>query len=189
MTIEHSLITDPNIGEPKGASTAALGEVIVSSGSGTTFWIEPAFCASLKLIGGSEAVTSIGTTAQALTVFDTAYSNRTIASTLSGSITLSESTFGNGIYVVNFNATIATSAVGDAGTYTFELREGASTVIAGCSVYMSGTDDLTNISFSTIGEFSFNDVFRVFVSSDEAGDTDDLVVSYTDLNLYRIQVG
>ena len=35
---EHSLITDPNIHEPKGASTASEGMVYVANGSGSGTW-------------------------------------------------------------------------------------------------------------------------------------------------------
>lgn len=35
---EHNLITDPNIHEPKGASTASSGTVYVSDGAGSGTW-------------------------------------------------------------------------------------------------------------------------------------------------------
>jgi len=35
---EHSVITDPNIHEPKGVATAAAGEVYVANGSGSGAW-------------------------------------------------------------------------------------------------------------------------------------------------------
>lgn len=38
MSIEHNIITDPNIHEPKGASTAALDSVYVSDGAGSGTW-------------------------------------------------------------------------------------------------------------------------------------------------------
>ena len=41
MAIEHNVITDPNIHEPKGASSAASGTVYVSNGAGSGSWITP----------------------------------------------------------------------------------------------------------------------------------------------------
>lgn len=38
MTIEHSVITDPNIHEPKGVSTAVSGQVYIADGVGSGAW-------------------------------------------------------------------------------------------------------------------------------------------------------
>lgn len=38
MTIQHSVITDPDVHEPKGASTASVGQVYVSDGAGSGTW-------------------------------------------------------------------------------------------------------------------------------------------------------
>ena len=40
---EHASITDPNIHEPKGASTASSGQILVADGSGGTSWQTPTF--------------------------------------------------------------------------------------------------------------------------------------------------
>jgi hypothetical protein len=40
MTIQHSLITDPNIHEPKGIASAASGKVYVADGSGSGTWTD-----------------------------------------------------------------------------------------------------------------------------------------------------
>jgi hypothetical protein len=36
--IQHSALTDPQLHEPKGASTAASGKVYVANGSGSGTW-------------------------------------------------------------------------------------------------------------------------------------------------------
>lgn len=38
MTIEHAVITDPNIHEPKGVASAASGRVYVANGTGSGAW-------------------------------------------------------------------------------------------------------------------------------------------------------
>lgn len=39
--VQHSALTDPNLHEPKGASTASVGTVYVSNGSGSGTWTTP----------------------------------------------------------------------------------------------------------------------------------------------------
>ena len=41
MTIAHSTLTDPEIHEPKGASTATSGQVYAATGSGGGAWAKP----------------------------------------------------------------------------------------------------------------------------------------------------
>jgi len=41
--MEHSVITDPDIHEPKGASTATVGQILVANGDGTTSWVASPF--------------------------------------------------------------------------------------------------------------------------------------------------
>ena len=38
MTVQHSVITDPDVHEPKDASTASVGQVYVSDGAGSGTW-------------------------------------------------------------------------------------------------------------------------------------------------------
>lgn len=40
MTIEHKNITDGNIHEPKGASTATVGQIYISDGAGSGTWVD-----------------------------------------------------------------------------------------------------------------------------------------------------
>jgi len=41
MTIQHSIIADPNIHEPKGVASAADGEVYIADGLGSGAWASP----------------------------------------------------------------------------------------------------------------------------------------------------
>ena len=38
MTVQHSVITDPDVHEPKGASTGSVGQIYVSDGAGSGTW-------------------------------------------------------------------------------------------------------------------------------------------------------
>jgi len=41
MTIQHKLITDPDIHEPKGVATASAGKAYVANGTGSGSWEYP----------------------------------------------------------------------------------------------------------------------------------------------------
>jgi len=41
MSIEHVLITDPDIHETKGASSATTGQTLIATGSGSATWTDP----------------------------------------------------------------------------------------------------------------------------------------------------
>lgn len=47
MTIEHSTITDPDIHEPKGISTATVGQTYVADGAGSGVWTSPSLATSV----------------------------------------------------------------------------------------------------------------------------------------------
>ena len=53
MTIEHSLVTDPNIHEPKGASSAQAGQTYVSNGNGSGAWTHDPQGWQLSIHGGA----------------------------------------------------------------------------------------------------------------------------------------
>lgn len=43
MAIEHDVITDPNIHEPKGVSGASVGQVYIANGAGSGTWTTPPY--------------------------------------------------------------------------------------------------------------------------------------------------
>ncbi len=68
MTIEHSIIADPNIHEPKGVASASSGEVYVADGLGSGAWgLNP------KDFIITDLLTSVNTTTQGPSTTDTAY--------------------------------------------------------------------------------------------------------------------
>lgn len=52
MTIEHNVITDPNVHEPKGISIAAADKVYVSDGAGSGAWDDPPIIGSAGAAAG-----------------------------------------------------------------------------------------------------------------------------------------
>jgi hypothetical protein len=59
MTIQHSSISDPNIHEPKGASSAPLNSVYVSNGAGSGNW-------GKLPVQGLSGITALGTAGQSI---------------------------------------------------------------------------------------------------------------------------
>lgn len=69
--MEHKDITDPNIHEVKGASTALAGQVLTATGSGTATFQAPTVYSNVKL--GSYRIVNSSTSATALTTAGTFY--------------------------------------------------------------------------------------------------------------------
>ena len=60
----HSAITDPDIHEPKGVSTAASGRVYMSDGAGSGTWLRP-----MDLVATGDSVTSSGVEITGLEIY------------------------------------------------------------------------------------------------------------------------
>ena len=179
-TTNHEDIVDPYIHEPIGIAAASGFEVYVADGLGSGDWTIPFAFAGIGLNDGdgTDTISSIGTTAQKVTVFD---HNTTFYGSTPDYLTDSDITIGaNGVYIVTFTTSAATSAAGDAGVYQFRLRvngsEPSSPNNIGARREFSGTSDTGDLSFTSILTLSTNDVLTVWVESDEAGNTDDLII-------------
>lgn len=71
--VEHVNITDPHIHEPKGASTAANGNILKANGDGTTSWAAPAVYSNVEVGWYDYNDTATTTTPIALSVANTYY--------------------------------------------------------------------------------------------------------------------
>lgn len=124
MTIQHKLIADADLHEPKGIASAVSGKVYVSNGSGSGSWLYP----SGKVHG--EIYIDAGATSQTLSA-GSAYAklNPTgewtsgVSSVLtlnptSGTITLSEA----GTYLVNFWCQFSCAALASGTVYNFKYN-------------------------------------------------------------------
>jgi hypothetical protein len=211
MTIEHDAITDPEIHEPKGASTATSNTTYVSDGAGSGSWLEPepkgASTATAGMVyhadgagsgtwvtpsyGGiyshdsAIAVASIGTTIKKLEAFDAdMVSNNITSAHASAQITV----ITTGDYMVNFQLTFATTASGYAGNYEFHLYiDGVDSGLFECHRDMSGSSDEGSCSFSGIASFTAAEVLTVYVASDSGADTDDIVVNSAQLSVHLLR--
>jgi hypothetical protein len=77
---EHSVISDPDIHEPKGISTATIGEVYVADGLGGGTWKKPEFYLTHQITDASMALSTFilsplaGTITKIALVVDQAFS-------------------------------------------------------------------------------------------------------------------
>ena len=146
MTIQHKLIADADLHEPKGIASAVSGKVYVSDGAGGGSWLYP----SGKVHG--EIYIDAGATSQTLSAASayaklnptgewTAGVNSVLTlNASSGTITLSEA----GTYLVNFWCQFTTAALASGTLYNFKYNlDGTSSGrTLGVQKYSNGADKL-----------------------------------------------
>lgn len=186
MTIEHRNIVDPNQHEPKGAGSAAAGQVYVSDGAGSgAFQLPELQYGSINSVeGDAVSISTIGTTAKLLDAFtNNGPTNGITADQAAGTLTVG----GAGDYFISFHVTFATAAAGDAGLYEFGVRADAVESALKVKVQMSGSSDTHTVSMSGILALADSDVLSIYVESDEAGGTDDINISNIHFQAIMVQ--
>lgn len=190
MPIEHgNIVTEADLHEPKGVSTATAGQVYEANGDGSSgTWVEAAgVVRGLLTTKPSDAVTisTIGTTAKAFLGFATVSTAANItASATTDDFTVTDA----GDYQLMASISFSTAAGADAGDYTFEFRKNGVATGFGCDREMSGTSDTGTVAF--FGELEgliATDVISIWIESDEAGDTDDISVNWAQFAVTLLQ--
>lgn len=100
----HSALTDPEIHEPKGASTASINTVYTSNGAGSGSWVAPPYTLSASFADVSTATTIyvpipyagtvtkvVGVLSGSLTTADAVITVRNSAGVSMGTITVTQS--------------------------------------------------------------------------------------------------
>lgn len=119
--IQHSVLTDPQLHEPKGVSTAASGKVYVANGSGSGAWqyIAGHSYGDLYITGSSVSQTLSAASALAKlnpTGAWTANGYQNITpSAANGQFTITQT----GIYQLDFWAVFETAAIASGSAYNF----------------------------------------------------------------------
>jgi hypothetical protein len=168
-TVQHSALTDPNIHEPKGVSTAAAGKVYVANGSGSGNWVYPAGHAygDMYITGSSTAQTLPAASAKAKlnpTGAWTANGNQAVTiDATNGQITVLQ----GGIYQLDFWIVFETAAISSGAAYNFHYA------INGTSgtrkVYVKKTTngvDTLNVSAVGYATLATNDIVSMYVGGD-----------------------
>ena len=181
---ELDVVTDPELPEPKGISTANSGQIYESDGLGSGTWVDKtAYGSIFSDEGDAITVGTIGTTVKKLAAFtqDGPASNVSVDA-LDSSITIEVA----GDYYINFTNSLKTVASGDSGDYIFSLRINDVEQSAMVERSLSGSGDSGSITFSTIETLAVNDVITVWVESDNGADTDDIDIKYISLIAMKV---
>jgi len=155
MTIQHNIITDPDIHEPKGVAAATSGKVYISNGSGSGAWEYPPGKphAELYITSGTTTHTLAG--ASAYTILNpsgewTASGNEDILTVTpaSGVITLNQA----GHYLITFWINFTTTAIASGSVYNFKFALDGTTSARTSTVAKptNGADKLTLSSTGTV---------------------------------------
>jgi hypothetical protein len=169
MAVQHSTITDPNIHEPKGVSSAAAGKVYVANGAGSGSWQYPAGYAH------GEIYINAGATTQTLSV-SSGYAKlnptgewtagESAVMTLdptNGEITLTE----GGVYLINFWLQFSTAAIASGTTYNFKYAFNGTTAPRTLTVSKySNSSDKLHISAAGLASATAGQKLSIYVGGD-----------------------
>lgn len=174
MTIQHNIITDPDIHEPKGVAAATSGRVYISNGSGSGAWTYPPgkAHADMYIAAGATAHTLAGASAYTLlnpsgewTQGDVSVLTTTPAS---GIITLNQA----GTYYVDFWINFTTAAIASGSVYNFKyaLDGSVGSRLTTVSKPTNGADKLT-LASSGLVNATANQTLSMFVGGDGTSST------------------
>lgn len=170
---EHKDITDPNIHEVKGASTATGGFVLKANGDATTSFVNPTslnnvnFANVITASRGSNILPS-STDTGLICPFDSTVSNTDITINSAGTITLNTS----GVYFLTFNLNFGRTGV--TGVAILAARLLLNDVQFGFTQH-AAIDTSANITpgqFNIHRAFNAGDVLKVELIRDSAGNND-----------------
>lgn len=168
-TVQHSALTDPNLHEPKGVSTAAAGKVYVANGAGSGSWLYPSghAYADMYITGSSTSQTLAAASAKAkLNPTGAWTANGFQAVTIdaaNGQITVAQA----GVYQFDFWIVFETASISAGAAYNFYFAINGTSATR--KVYIKKTSngvDTLNVSSVGYGTLAANDVVSVYVAGD-----------------------
>jgi len=189
MTIQHKLITDPDIHEPKGVAAAVIGKVYQSDGAGSGSWVYPPGKAHAEIYidAGATAQTLSAASAYAKlnpgTEWTAGVTNVLTVSAANGTITLAEA----GNYLINFWAHFSTAAIANGTLYNFKFNlDGTSSGrTLTVSKFSNGADKLhiaaTGLLTATAGQ-----VLSMYVGGDATSSSTAITVIEAGLSAIKL---
>jgi hypothetical protein len=187
--IQHAVLTDPQLHEPKGVSTAASGKVYRANGSGSGVWVFPSGHAygELYIDGGvtTQTLPAASATAKLNPTGEwTANGNANVTlSATNGTMTVLEP----GEYQLNFWVSFTTAAAAAQAKYNFHYAvngiPSARKVIV--AKYTNGADTL-NCSVTGYANLADNDVVSIYVGGDGTTSSTAITVLEAGLSLSLI---
>lgn len=189
MTIQHKLIADADLHEPKGVASAASGKVYQANGSGSGTWVYPPGKAHAEIYidAGVTAQTLSGSSAYAKlnpsTEWTAGVSNVLTVSAANGTITLTEA----GTYMVNFWCQFSTAAIANGTLYNFKYNlDGTnSSRTLTVSKFSNGVDKL-HISATGLVTATANQVLSIYVGGDSTSSSTNITVIEAGLSAVKL---
>jgi hypothetical protein len=184
--IQHAVLTDPQLHEPKGVSTAASGKVYRANGSGSGTWVFPSGHAY------GEIYISAGITTQTLPAASaTAKLNPTGEWTTNGSehVTLSAANgtitvLVAGEYQLNFWIAFNTASIASGAKYNFHYAvNGVPSPRKIITAKNTTGVDTLNVSATGFANLAANDVVSIYVGGDATSSSTAITVLEAGLNL------
>ncbi len=188
-TVQHSALTDPNIHEPKGVSSAAAGKVYVANGAGSGSWLYPSghAYADMYITGSSTAQTLSAASAKAkLNPTGAWTANGFQAATIdatNGHITVAT----GGVYQLDFWMVFETAAVASGAAYNFHYAINGTPGTR--KVYVKKTSngvDTLNVSAIGYATLAANDIFSMQVSGDGTSSGTNIIPKEAGLSLLLV---
>jgi hypothetical protein len=187
--IQHSVLTDPQIHEPKGASTAASGRVYVANGSGSGSW---------QLVAGhsyGDLYISNSTTSQTLAASSAlAKLNPTGAWTANGYQNLTPSAANGqftitqaGIYQLDFWIVFETASIASGAAYNFYYAINGTTSTR--KVYVKKTTnnvETLHVASNGYVTLAANDIISLYVGGDATSSGTAIIPKETGFNCLLI---
>ena len=189
MTIQHNIITDPDIHEPKGVAAATADKVYISNGSGSGAWEYPPGKAHAEIYidAVATAQTLSGSSAYAKlnpgTEWTAGVSNVLTVSATNGTITLTEA----GTYIINFWCQFSTTAIANGTLYNFKYNldgtnSGRTLTV---SKFSNGADKL-HISATGLLTATAGQVLSMYVGGDATSSSTAITVIEAGLSAIKL---
>lgn len=177
--IQHSALTDPNLHEPKGASTALSGKVYVANGSGSGAWkyIAGHSYGDLYITGSSVSQTL--SAASALAKLNptgawvaNGYQNIT-PSAANGQFTILQA----GIYQLDFWVVFETAAIASTATYNFHYAvNGTASTRKVYGKKITNNVDTLHLASNGYSTLAANDILTIQVGGDATSSSTAIIV-------------
>ena len=164
MAIQHAVISDPDIHEPKGVAAATAGQVYVADGAGSGAWTPSSVYGELYITGGTgtQALTTTAALLNTTTNWTAGSSNLTTLDATDGDITTPTA----GPYFMHFWISFDTDSVSAGTLYTFYYAVNGVAQPRSFTVQKltGGVDRMTGGAFG-IYAASANDYISLFAKS------------------------
>jgi hypothetical protein len=187
--IQHSVLTDPQLHEPKGASTASSGKVYVANGSGSGAWQFIAGHSYGDLYITSSSVSQTLSAASALAKLNptgawtaNGYQNIT-PSAANGQFTTTQA----GIYQLDFWVVFETAAIASGAAYNFHYAVNGTASTR--KVYVKKTSnnvDTLHLASNGYVTLAANDVISISVGGDGTSSSTAIIVKEAGLSCLLI---